>query len=543
MCSSKLYASTKIALHGIAGTLLILVAVGKIAANLRGYPSSGLQNPAFPFLTNATVYSFTAVAEVFLAFLCFAHIGKNRASYPLLIFIGLALWYRGTVHLTGSASSCNCLGVFGSIFRLTPGQESAAAWTILSILALSALPTLIDHAHKLRVRYVTQGLTLVLMCASVIPCPGEILQIQGRYSYQRFNAESGAAFTNSVGGLPQWGSFHFSALLSRSPEYQIHVRSADDPALWTEIRYDGTNFITIQPNRPPFRVQSTDSTSESFVTISRSPHFQTAASDWAYAAVPWVTYGINPGALGVSPEGVVDIPLPWETSRRKPEAHGWRWNIRASECGRFPAFFEVRRDTTLDLGNPRAEFLRPELHYPDNVNTRNRYVQSLDYRAQITNRFLNASFQTTRWLTTNGLAVPISAELTTYLLYGKHPIFRATLNVDQVSSHVLESAPHSVAPSSSTVYDYRYRAQKGARLFEHAEYLLPEGASWRPFDDPELLAMAERHLTHGPKLPFYGISAKHISAWVLGAVLFVGVPVLMRIQKNKEKHTTERAQQ
>jgi thiol-disulfide isomerase/thioredoxin len=61
--------------------------------------------------------------------------------------------------------------------------------------------------------------------------------------------------------------------------------------------------------------------------------------------------------------------------------------------------------------------------------------------------------------------------------------------------------------TDTTVADYRYKRANQTRIFKCAEYTLGPGDSWRPENDPALLAKAEDWLKHGQEYTHFTESA------------------------------------
>lgn len=155
---------------------------------------------------------------------------------------------------------------------------------------------------------------------------GATVEIHGTYRYQNYNAETGKPFTNAIGGVRQWGEFTFEVLLTRTG-FQISVTNSEDACLWTQLVFDGTHMFTMAPYEPPFVLPGETRSNTIFATVSKGNQYLPYVGDWARAEIPWVTYALRPSEARTNLSGLVDIPLPWETPRRKLLAYGWRWEI------------------------------------------------------------------------------------------------------------------------------------------------------------------------------------------------------------------------
>lgn len=524
----RIIASSKTSslLHCLAGFLLLLFATSHFA--FRRLPDSyhDLQNTVFPFLSNRDMYLIAALFEMGAGLCCLAFRGRDSVNTAILIFVGTMLWYRIAFNFTGG-EHCSCLGLLGKLIHVTKTQESVIPVLTLFILTLTTTPWLLRLCQGLfRRRHAAPLLLCCLLFASDRAHAVQVTEIRGQYHYADYNPRTGILYTN------QQGDFHFIAILAPT-WWRILVTNDINPTLWSELRFDGTNTLTFCPYAPPFFTDEAARTNEVFVSITKSPYYLSAVSDWAFASIPWLTYGLDPAFVVPNKAGVVEIPLPWETSRIKPAAHGWDWKIVPSENGRFVAACLVLRRKQLDLASPSKELLRTELDYPSSIAQKNRCLDSLDYRHQIPDGFVETDYQCTDWFETNHSIFPLKAQIVRFSPSWKFPRQKSSLRAESVRVYEINASIFKQPPTAGIVNDYRYKKSNSSRIFRYAEYALQPGENWKSDMDPFLLLQANEWLKHGPRYDAFD-RGKNILMWVLGIIFLVITPaVLALITKNR----------
>lgn len=521
-------------LHSFAALLLLAFAAVKIAAMRKDLPLLHLQSSLFPFFTVRTLYFFVIALEISAAFCCLKFRGQAVADYCVWVFIALMLCYRLGLYLMGDDGyGCACLGLLTLVLHLSTGQEKAISVGALVVLGLCTTPGL-ALMFKRWTRPLASRVSFLGWLVLGASASAETTEIRGHYHYRRHNAETGAPFTNDIAGVSQGGSFHFTTLLNKR-EWKISVTNAETPRLWSEIVFDGTNTFTFAPYSPPFVSEKEEITNAIFATISPSPLYLPVVSDWAYASVPWLTFGLDPARLTTNKSGLVEIPLAWETARRKLLAYGWQWNVTSTENSRFATSCQIIRNSRLDLAQSK-ELLRWDLNYPEDILTKNMYLNEMRHRKSIPDGFLETQYTCKAWLNTNGIAIPASSEMKTFLFGYSLPCMLARLNVESVTIHP-EALSVLKSPSARLiVQDYRYKKANSSRIFKYAEYTLEPGMPWKGSQDPLLLGQALDHLKKGTRYNYYDYTFKQVSVWVLLAViLLLPMAFMLKNKNNKQK--------
>lgn len=324
------------------------------------------------------------------------------------------------------------------------------------------------------------------------------IQVSGTYQGQIYIRKTGS-YTNSdlrVG---------FVAFISKDAR-RICATNLDDPASWGEVACDGTNTYTRVPYGNHFATSSPQSNAI-FSTISPSPLYSPCFSDLVRIYIPWLTFGFNPSKMVSNSEGVFDIPLPWYIPRVSLAAYGYKWMIRPSDDQSFLASCEVVRDPSLDL-DYESELHRFEFDNPLSLEDLARCRDMIGVRKFVPKNFVDTRYSCTKWFSTNGVSVP-SASKTELFRAGQKtsdPMFVVNLTVSSVV--LIDDPADGLVPKSDVanyVWDYRYRKTNTTHKFQFAKYTLGPGESWKPADDPAILAEANNFLESGRKFGYFSV--------------------------------------
>ncbi len=452
----------------------------------------------------------------------------------------ISLSYRIIFYYFAGASNCNCLGLLSRLLHLTKTEEKVIPLIVLVALFATTLPYLCQiirncwaaksrnaaNIQIARARFVLPFFLCGFLASSRIGA--ETLKIRGEYHFADYNPRDGTPYTD------QQGTFHFTAIL-QGMTWEISVTNVDDPSFWSKILYDGTNTFTFVPYTTPFFTPAKVKPGETFVTITRSPYFLSAVSDWPRIYIPWIVYGLNPELVIKNADGSVEIPLPWETSRIKESAYGYDWKITPSQDGRFVARCEIIRDRKLDLSTPGRELLRLQLDYPDSVDDKDYRLKTLEYRDSPPSGFTNTTYECSSWWITNGWVIPIKAKLIQFDHAYKFAWSTQSLVVDSVQIQNNDSPLLGPPAGTTVVHDYRYKKSNDSRIFKYADYTLTTGENWKGPNEPTLLEKANDWLKHGRRYDWYEYSPQHILAWII-AVLFLLLPAVFVLIKKTQQN-------
>jgi hypothetical protein len=158
-------------------------------------------------------------------------------------------------------------------------------------------------------------------------------------------------------------------------------------------------------------------------------------------------------------------------------------------------------------------------------------LETLQFRKNIPDGFIGATYECGAVYQTNGWQFPTKARFTDY-----HPgriLNDITLQVDQVELLQNGGIQKAVPPAETHVFDYRYQRANNQTKFNKAEYILKAGDSFPSGNDPKLLAQARDWLEHG-----LGYNNTRTSrTWILVGMLtitliFIGFSVF-RLRMNK----------
>lgn len=253
--------------------------------------------------------------------------------------------------------------------------------------------------------------------------------------------------------------------------------------------------------------------------------------------IPWIAYCLQPS--DITPH----MHTPGVNWRNNVNTYGWRWtNVVASPDGRFLQDFIIVRDTSVDFSD-QHELLRTNLEYPrtiDNLQNQNRY---LAYRNSIPDGWVTATYACKQWCKTNGYTIPLSVEVTNYVYSGGRTLITSSriIQADTIGFSEEKTASAPPLAEKSYIRDYRYTRRDDNRMFPYAEYV--GSGSWKPDNDPELLAQANRYMKYGPKFGGFGVVSKVFSPqggrliviWL--SLLLVNTIVIVILVRNKLKKT------
>lgn len=515
-------------LHLLDGVILTLFSTSHLAILVRGDVSLHLTNVVFPPLTNGTIYLMGAIIEMALAFACLTRAGTVAINRLILSFVAVMVLYGWAFGFNGG-TQCGCLGLLGKLLHISNHTEKMVANLALLLLTLTLIPCCTQGIHTLLKRHLPIVLCMLAAKSLSTSLAQPVIEIHGEYHASRYNPKSQQPYTNSF--------IHVSFVVTLSdPYWSIAATNIDNPSRWSRLVFDGTNTYHFNPYEG-FFVHSASQSDLMFVSISPGPLYQPAVNDELSLTIPWLTYCLTPGHLVTNEMGIVAIPLPWYVPRLAPKAFGYRWVATAAPNESFLTSCDVIRDTRLDL-KVEDELIRPGLDYADTVEDQNHHKRSLQARLATPNGFLTARYECLGWFRTNGLRLPLCSRFRYYMPAPRTPkptswgaAYQGELHA--TSFRMQEGVKNNLAdgPESSTlVYDYRYTRRSPKRIFRFAEYTLHAGEHWKTDADPQLLALIEHYLKHGPRYDSVGWPRfRNVLSWLLlAAIPVLSVTTLMR---------------
>jgi hypothetical protein len=516
-------------LHILAGAILVLYAASHIGFLMINHPDHGLRNTVFPFFRNWDLFLFAAMAELAVGTFCMRERGRAGTNVVLLTFVAAMLWYRWAFEYTGGRY-CGCLGLLGSMLGVSPRFERLVPQVSLVLLVLATLPWMVRTVRSVgrrRMGWTSLFLTL-LGCTSAGLTAEEGVEIRGTVTSGRHHPVTGAPYANSQ----RESDF---VVLIQEARWSISITNRAVGSWWERRWFDGTNSYVLIPEGSHFQTSVTNAPSleRARATISASAVSIPVNADPLGASLLQIAYGLKEDRDHELLVG--GMPAPWTLVRDHPGNWGYRWQVEYLQPGGLPRVIDVIRDNKLDLGL-RQELFRAELDYPANTGEYNAYMRLLKERQAIPTGWVRARYRCITWDTVGGMAIPLSARLETYLPppEGDLPVRRVALQVTDVQP-LRAANPMVVEINRMTqVADYRYKRRGGGRIFNYADYTLEPGDSWKPPDDPILLAQADHWLRHGPK---YGrlTRKQNVIAWtMLAIVIFPAVYVFLSIRKRRK---------
>ena len=521
-------------LHLAAALCLVFFACLHILVLARGNPLLQYYSPVFSLIRMKTLFTLAVAQELVIAAMCIKYRGEDMADYSVFYFILTMLGYKLGLALTSDGVvGCGCLGYLTDILDLKPYKERVFSFLALFVMGFCTAPGVLARLKK-RDRGIP---SIVLLALMFLPAnlKGQNIEIYGNYNYTNYEPKTGLPIRDNK-GTHYDGRFLFGAIIN-PVSWKISVTNVEDPLLWSEVAYDGTNSFTIAPYRAPFLGNIESRQNTILVTISPTPYYLTWVSDWTCSFIPWLTFGLDPEIAKPDASGFLAIPLPWQASRRKLRAYGWDWKITPSINKRFVSECRVVREPRLDR-DELQELLRPEFDYPDTVDDKNLDVSSLQYRKGIATGFVDTDYRCTKWLDTNNFILPLESTISQYLLapHVKSPWLRGILRVESIS--FVSDASDLLAEELQTVrvlHDFRYRASNKSRIYKSADYTLQPGEFWKGPSDRVLVAERAEYLSHGPKYDHFDYDSKHVAIWVFGGIMFCAPPILVLVQKLRRK--------
>jgi len=217
--------------------------------------------------------------------------------------------------------------------------------------------------------------------------------------------------------------------------------------------------------------------------------------------------------------------------------------ISPTDDGKFIAAFSLVRDHSLDLPDDES-LLRPDFVYPSDVGGYNSERTSLNYFKKIPNGWMDAKYECMAWCRTNNLVIPSESKFQVFMFSVfphpyPYPVFVGELKANVVN--LCEIQENDLIPKVghlTKVLDFRYRRANDTRIYRYADYMLIPGESWKPDNNPSLLAQAARYLKDGPRYnAFLHPNKRNFMAWLpFGAVILTAwVAILWCINKKNKK--------
>jgi hypothetical protein len=354
---------------------------------------------------------------------------------------------------------------------------------------------------------------------------GQVIDVQGHYVKTLYRY-----------GKPTSKSLRvtFSITLSTNA-CGIWATNMDDTSVWETVIYDGTNTYLLTP----IAGHSPEAGGRAILCglVNPGRQYYTMGISFLDTYIPWITYCLLPS--DVTP----DMHSPAANWRSNVNTYGWRWtNVVASPDGRFLQGFVIVRDSSLDL-NGQNELLRTNLEYPRTIDDFQNQNQYLAYRNSIPDGWVTAKYACKQWYETNGYTIPLSAEFESYAYTGGKTLISSSRIIQADKITVSEENTASAPPLAEKTYvrDYRYTRRSENRMFPYAEYV--GSGSWKPDNDPELLAQANHYMKYGPKFGDFGVVSKYFSPqggrliviWL--SLLLVNAIVIVILVRNKLKQT------
>jgi hypothetical protein len=521
-------------MHIFAAVLLFVFALSHfVLLKVGGDISLDGLNPVFPFLTNHTLYTLVAVFETMIAVFCLGYYKNACASWVILFFVALMLWYRWAFHLTGG-TRCGCLGMLGKIFGLSKERENQLSLLALCLMLLAASPYLSQCVlRRWRLRFLGVGILGVMMLTSSMANANQAILISGEYETWHCNPKTKQVVTNTI--------LHtaFTVELSGNT-WSIYASNLCENGMWENLVYDGTNLYTKASYSANFANDKlSDGTSTSnyaFIAVSPSPVLAPAISLKTAIYIPWMTYCLSRESSGYASDKPLEIPLPWRMARSSPLSFGYKWVVDWGNDGNFLHTCNITRDVNLDLKTEKEEFLRKEIDYPNCVDEFNRMRSSLFSRKSVLNGWVAGRYRCTDTCLTNGLSVPTSSEFKYYIWNNQKdraetPSFEGRLKATKVTVQMCEGAILPVVDSPAVVNDYRFRKDGKKRIHRFAEYVVQKNQPLRSDQDSQLLLEAQNAMKYGDKYDsFY--TNRHYAVWTV-FVLGLALPGLYFFQKQK----------
>ncbi len=364
---------------------------------------------------------------------------------------------------------------------------------------------------------------VVLVAQPWLADAGQVIDVQGHYVKTLYRY-----------GKPTSESLRVTFFITLSTNAcGIWATNMDDASVWETVVYDGTNTYLLTPIAGHSPQGASGATLCGLVDPGRQ--YYTMGISFLDTYIPWITYCLRPS--DVTPH----MHTPGVNWRSDVNTYGWRWKeVVISSDGRFLQGFVIVRDSSLDL-NGKSELLRTNLEYPRTIDDFQNQNQYLAYRKSIPDGWVGRTYICEQWYETNGYTIPLSAEFKHYAFSGGKTLLTDSIIIQADTISVSEEATNSAPPLAEKTYvrDYRYTRRNESRMFPYAEYV--GSGSWKPDNDPELLAQANRYMKYGPTFGDFGVVSKFFSPqggrliviWL--SLLLVNVTVIVILVRNKLK--------
>ena len=530
-------------LHMLAGIILIIFALSHFAF-LRIYDNSrGSANPVFPFMSNGDLYCCAGIFEMVVSLICFYYPARYLTNLIIIGFVVVIVWYKIAFFFLGGIQ-CGCLGLLGRLFHVTKFEEKVIPDVALFFLVVSGASSwLVSVGKRLGRSFTISGSRIVvslfyaiLLLATTLgnQLSARTVDVQGEIDSAHYNPITGKIFTND------YVHAVFSVVISDN-SWKICITNQIDKKRWVQLIWDGTNNYLFQPNGGNFYSHKPPVDDATLITISSSPVYDSLDQDDIGFSPLWLTYGFAPIAVVTNKTGVVELPLNWRGSRSSMQAYGYSWLIGNWVGSRFVDKIDVVRNRTLDLESNR-ELLRNSMDYPETLVSFNIRNESIRYRSQINDGFLEATYRCTKWYETNGLSIPCATEFKWYLppaptAKNDKPTYIASLTANSIliSDKTEGFIESQTVGKRSYVHDYRYKKSNETRIFKYAEYEMQTGETFKSANDLELQAKAESWLIHGRKYGDFS-NRRQILSWLLLATLIVPAIILVWRKQQTQKH-------
>jgi hypothetical protein len=286
---------------------------------------------------------------------------------------------------------------------------------------------------------------------------------------------------------------NFTILLS-GEKWQIFATNANNLKEWETLTFDGVDTFGLMPYEGHIVAQRN---CDLYGSVNSGNGYRVSTASYVGIVYPWLAFVFRP------PVGNDTMTLPWAPASWV-SAYGYRWLINYSGDNAFIEGFKIIRDKSLDL-DEKGEFARLTA-YPNTAKEFSDQLTGMALRNKIPNGFTNSTLEVREWANYSNLKIPKLAEIRRYkFLNGNSELaFEAKISLRTVT---VDPGEISVPGLSGPAYvrDTRYAAKRDGRFFPYAEYT--NSNTWKPANDPDLLAQADAFLKNGPKMGDYGVGA------------------------------------
>jgi hypothetical protein len=345
------------------------------------------------------------------------------------------------------------------------------------------------------------------------------IEIQGIYTIEGINRALHVPIKGSERQV-----YFIATLSGNNWSISAHGVNLDGSNTWETLTYDGANTYYICPFADVFANSSPES-AQLFASTMPGESFDVEVASYLDIYFPWMVFGLSPQTVEKAKDH--SMPLPWRQPRTNPLDFGFKWDVTASDDGRFIKDCKIVRDQSLDLDDEK-ELLRPNIDYPSTLAEKLTYIRAIQIRREIPSSFIAAHYICNSWIVTNQMSIPGTAIIYRYEYsqspkYATSPAYQATLEVTNVTMRPFATLLQ--APTASTlVYDYRYRTNNISRIYSSADYLLQSNEAWKGPNDKVLLQKASAWLKHGRKYNDLSKERNYV-AWII--LFFMFAPILI----------------